>query len=54
LFQEAPELLSREFNEPRTYESVLRAIATGYVTPNEIAQQVGLSGANRVGPYLNA
>lgn len=52
LFQEGPELLSREFNEPRTYESVLRAIATGYVTPNEIAQQVGLSGANRVGPYL--
>jgi AAA+ ATPase superfamily predicted ATPase len=53
LFQEAPDLLSREFSEPRTYESVLRAIASGYVTPNEIAQQVGLAGANRAGPYLD-
>lgn len=53
LFQEAPELLSREFTEPRTYESVLRAIAAGYGTPNEIAQQAGLSGANRAGPYLD-
>ncbi|MFN8517923.1 MAG: ATP-binding protein [Chloroflexota bacterium] len=53
LFQEAPELLSREFTEPRTYESVLRAIASGYVTPSEIAQQAGLSGANRVGPYID-
>ena len=52
LFQEAPELLSREFAEPRTYESVLRAIASGYVTPSEIAQQAGLQSANRVGPYL--
>lgn len=53
LFQEAPELVSREFQEPRTYESVLRAIASGYGTPNEIAQNAGLSGANRVGPYLD-
>lgn len=53
LFQEAPELLSHEFTEPRTYESVLRAIASGYVTPNEIAQQAGLGGANRAGPYLD-
>jgi uncharacterized protein len=52
LFQEAPELLSREFTEPRTYESVLRAIAAGYATPNEIAQWAGLAGANRAGPYL--
>ena len=53
LFQEAPELLSREFAEPRTYESVLRAIASGYVTPSEIAQQAGLHSANRVTPYLD-
>jgi AAA+ ATPase superfamily predicted ATPase len=53
LFQEAPDLLSREFREPRTYESVLRAIASGYVTPNEIAQQTGLAGGNRAGPYLD-
>jgi AAA+ ATPase superfamily predicted ATPase len=52
LFPEAPEMLSREFTEPRTYESVLRAIARGYGTPNEIAQQVGLGGANRVAPYI--
>lgn len=53
LFQEAPELLSREFDQPRTYESVLRAIATGYVTPSEIGQNAGLQGANRVTPYLD-
>lgn len=53
LFQEAPELLAREFNEPRTYESILRAMADGYVTPNEIAQQIGLGAANRVSPYLD-
>jgi AAA+ ATPase superfamily predicted ATPase len=53
LFQEAPELLSREFEQPRTYESVLRAMASGYVTPNEIGQSAGLAGANRVGPYLD-
>lgn len=52
LFQEAPELLSREFDTPRTYESVLRAMASGYVTPNQIAQNAGLTGANRLGPYL--
>jgi len=52
LFQEAPELLAREFNEPRTYESILRAMASGYVTPNEMAQQVGLQSASRVSPYL--
>jgi AAA+ ATPase superfamily predicted ATPase len=53
LFQEAPEILSREFTEPRTYESVLRAIASGYVTPGEIAQQVGVHSANRINPYLD-
>ncbi len=53
LFQEAPELLGREFREPRTYESVLRAIAAGYGTPSQIAQHAGLSGANRAGPYLD-
>ena len=52
LFREAPDLLRSEFVEPRTYETVLRAIANGYVTPGEIAAQAGLAGANRVTPYL--
>lgn len=53
LFREAPDLLRSEFSEPRTYETVLRAIANGYVTPGEIAAQAGLGGANRVTPYLD-
>ncbi len=53
LFREAPDLLRAEFTEPRTYETVLRAIANGYVTPGEIATQAGLGGANRVTPYLD-
>lgn len=53
LFREAPDLLRSEFTEPRTYETVLRAIANGYVTPGEIAMQAGLAGANRVTPYLD-
>ena len=53
LFREAPDLLRSEFTEPRTYETVLRAIANGHVTPGEIAMQAGLGGANRVTPYLD-
>lgn len=52
LFREAVDLLRSEFTEPRTYESVLRAIAQGQVTPGTIADQAGLKGANRVVPYL--
>lgn len=52
LFREAPDLLRAEFNEPRTYESIVRAIAQGAVTPAQIADQAGLAGANRVAPYL--
>jgi len=53
LFREGPDLLRAEFSEPRTYETVLRAIANGYLTPGEIASQAGLGGANRVTPYLD-
>ena len=53
LFQEAEELLNREFTEPRTYESILRAIAQGRVSPSEIAAQAGLHSASRVTPYLD-
>lgn len=52
LFREAPDLLRSEFVEPRTYETVLRAMARGSMTPGEIAAQAGLAGANRVAPYL--
>ncbi|MHB8892918.1 MAG: ATP-binding protein [Candidatus Limnocylindrales bacterium] len=52
LFREAPDLLRSEFTEPRTYETVLRAMASGYMTPGEIATQAGLASANRVTPYL--
>ncbi len=53
LFREAPDLLRAEFNEPRTYETVLRAIANGYLSPGEVAAQAGLGAANRVTPYLD-
>lgn len=53
LFREAPDLLRSEFTEPRTYESIVRAIAQGANTPGLIADQAGLSGANRVNPYLD-
>jgi AAA+ ATPase superfamily predicted ATPase len=53
LFSEAPSLLQTEFQEPRTYESILRAIAGGEALPSRIAQHAGLSGANVVGPYLD-
>lgn len=52
LFSEAPSLLQTEFQEPKTYESILRAIAAGEGQPSRIAQHAGLSGANTVGPYL--
>lgn len=53
LFREAPDLLRSEFTEPRTYESVIRAIAQGATTPGEVADRAGLPGANRVNPYLD-
>ena len=52
LFREAPDLLRSEFTEPRTYETIVRAIARGANTPALIATQAGLSGANRTTPYL--
>lgn len=54
LFREAPDLLRSEFREPRTYESVVRAIAHGANTPGSVAAEAGLSGANRVNPYLDS
>lgn len=53
LFREAPDMLRAEFNEPRTYESIIRAIAQGAVTPGQVADRAGLAGANRVAPYLD-
>lgn len=52
LFREAPDLLRSEFTEPRTYETILRALANGATTPGEVAARAGLAGANRVNPYL--
>lgn len=52
LYREAPDLMRSEFTEPKTYESVVRAIAHGATTPGLIADEAGLSGANRVNPYL--
>ncbi len=54
LFREAPDLLRAEFREPRTYESIVRAVAQGANTPALIASQAGLSSANRVNPYLES
>jgi AAA+ ATPase superfamily predicted ATPase len=44
-------LISDLVRETRTYESVLRAIATGNHTPGEIAGNTGLNSAN-LPPYL--
>lgn len=52
-FHAAPSLLASEFTEPRTYETILRAIAAGETTPSRIAQLAGLSGANAAAPYLD-
>jgi uncharacterized protein len=52
LFREAQDLMRAEFTEPRTYESVIRAIAHGARSPSQIADSTGISGANRVTPYL--
>jgi hypothetical protein len=52
LFREAPDLLRAEFTEPRTYESIVRAIAGGATSPALISDAVGLGGANRAAPYL--
>jgi uncharacterized protein len=53
LFREAGDLVRAEFTEPRTYESVIRAIAHGARTPSEIADRTGMAGANHVTPYLD-
>ncbi|MGC8633405.1 MAG: AAA family ATPase [Candidatus Limnocylindrales bacterium] len=52
LFREAPDLLRAEFNEPRTYESILRAMAAREQQPSRIAALAGLKGAAAAAPYL--
>jgi AAA+ ATPase superfamily predicted ATPase len=52
LFREAPDLLRSEFSEPKTYASILRAMARGEHQPARIADLAGLKGAAAVGPYL--
>ena len=45
LFREAEYLLEAEFREVSRRGSIFRAMATGAVTPNEIAGRIGLGGA---------
>ena len=52
LFDEVNFLLRMELREPRTYASVLQAIAGGATRLNEIAQRVGLDRTN-VNKYLS-
>jgi AAA+ ATPase superfamily predicted ATPase len=52
LFREAPDLLRSEFNEPRTYESILRAMASGEHQPSRIATLAGMKSAATAAPYL--
>jgi AAA+ ATPase superfamily predicted ATPase len=52
LFREAPDLLRAEFTEPRTYESILRAMAAREQQPSRIAAQAGLKSAAAAAPYL--
>ena len=52
LFDEVNFLLRTELREPRTYASVLQAIAGGATRLNEISQRVGLDATN-VNKYLS-
>ncbi len=52
LFREAPDLLRSEFTEPKTYESVLRAIARGEHQPSRIAALAGMKSASTLTPCL--
>jgi AAA+ ATPase superfamily predicted ATPase len=52
LFDEVNFLLRMELREPRTYASILQAIAAGATRLNEIAQRVGLNPTD-VNKYLN-
>ena len=52
LFDEVNFLLRMELREPRTYASILQAIATGATRLNEISQRVGLNPTD-VNKYLN-
>jgi len=52
LFDEVNFLLRMELREPRTYASMLQAIATGATRLNEISQRVGLNPTD-VNKYLN-
>lgn len=45
LFREAEYLLEAEFREVSRRGSIFRAMASGAVTPNEIARRIGLGGA---------
>lgn len=52
LFREAPDLLRAEFSEPRTYESIMRAMARGEHQPSRIATLAGLKSAAAIAPYI--
>ncbi|MGH2467311.1 MAG: AAA family ATPase [Candidatus Limnocylindrales bacterium] len=52
LFREAPDLLRSEFVEPRTYQSILRALASGEHQPSRIADLAGMRSASSASPYL--
>lgn len=51
LFNEVDNLLKEEFREPRIYSSILKAIANGKTSLNEISQYVGIASV-AVQPYL--
>ncbi len=42
VLSEAPDLLRQEVREPRSYFSILKAVAEGRVTPSEAAQAAGI------------
>jgi hypothetical protein len=52
-FREAPDLLRSELIEPRTYESILRAMARGEHQPSAIAARAGMRSAATVAPYMD-
>ncbi len=53
LYEEPTHLLRSELRDPRTYHSILNAIASGLTRSSEIAQRAGIA-VTAVGQYLSA
>lgn len=53
LYQEAEILVREELQDPRTYYSILRAVAAGCTRVGQIGARIGVSSSQAVMPYLS-